>query len=154
MFSDNFCQILVQFQISRSQLNILIVHTLWMHVEWRIRNGISLPKQITSPKYKHQRQQIIIAKLKQFLFLFYTCPSICLKDLHLFPATDHHRKVQTLSPSLLDLSINLFEGRTSVCSNRSSSQTRKEFLLLFSTCPSMSLKDGDPPPATDHHRKV
>ena len=127
MFSDNFCQILVKFQISRSQLNILIVHTLWMHVEWHIRNGISLPKQITSPKYKHQRQQIIIAKLKQFLFLFCTCPSICLKDTHRSAATDHHHKVQTVSPSVLDLSRSVVEGRRSISSNGSSSQSTNSF---------------------------
>ena len=39
-------------------------------------------------------------------------------------ATDHHRKVETFSPLVLDLSINLFEGLPSVCSNRSSSQSR------------------------------
>ena len=135
MFSDNFCQILVQFQISRSQLNILIVHTLWMHVEWRIRNGISLPKQITSPKYKHQRQQIIIAKLKQFLFLFCTCPSICLKDAHLFAATDHHRKLERISPFVLDLSINVLEGWRPTTSNRSSSQSINSFSFGFRPVP-------------------
>ena len=123
VFSDNFCQILVQFHISRSQLNILIVHTLWMHVEWRIRNGISLPKQITSPKYKHQRRQIIIAKLKQFLLRFSTCPEMSLKDGDPSAATDHHRKVETVSPSVLDLSLNVLEGRRSISGNRSSSQS-------------------------------
>ena len=54
----------------------------------------------------HQQQQIIITKYKHFLLVFSTCPSICLKDAHLFAATDHHRKVQTVSPWVLDLSIN------------------------------------------------
>ena len=132
----------------------------------------------------HQRQEIIIEKLKQLLFLFCTCPSICLKDAHLFAATDHHRKLERISPCVLHLSINLFEGRTLISSNRSSSQSTnsfsfcsrpvpkcpwrteihqqqqiiiakyKQFLFRFSTCPEVSLKDGDPSAATDHHRKV
>ena len=73
------------------------------------------------------QQQIIMAKNKHFLLLFSTCPSICLKDAYPSAATDHHGKVQTFSPSVLHLSINLFEGLASVCSNRSSSQSRKTF---------------------------
>ena len=49
------------------------------------------------------------------------------KDSALVAATVHHRKVETVSPSDLDLSINLFEGRTSNSSNRSSSQSRNSF---------------------------
>ena len=77
-----------------------------------------------------------------------------LKDSHLFAATDHHRKVQTVSPSVLDLSINFLEGRRSIISKGSSSESRKQFLLLFSTCPSISFKDSALVAATDHHRKV
>ena len=75
----------------------------------------------------YQQQQIIIAKLKQFLFPFSTCASICLKDSHLFTARDHHRKVETVPPSVLDLSLNVLEGRRSISSNKSSSQSRNSF---------------------------
>ena len=69
------------------------------------------------------QQQIIIAKYKHFHLWFWTCPEVSLKDGDPSAATDHHRKVETVSLSVLHLSINLFEGRTSVCSNRSSSQS-------------------------------
>ena len=65
------------------------------------------------------QQQIIISKKKHFLLWFLTCPSICLKDSHLFAATDHHRQVETFPPSVLDLSINFLKGRTSISSKTS-----------------------------------
>ena len=42
----------------------------------------------------------------------------------LFAATVHHQKVERASPLVLDLSIYLYEGLASVCSNRSSLQNR------------------------------
>ena len=75
----------------------------------------------------YQSINIFNIQRKNFLPRLATCPSICLKDSHLFAARDHHHKVQTVSPSVLDLAINLFEGRTSVCSNRSSLQSRNSF---------------------------
>ena len=78
----------------------------------------------------HQQQQIIIVKCKQCLLRLVTCPSICLKDEYRSAATDHHRKVETVSPSVLELSINLFKGRISISSNRLSSQSRN----IFSFC--------------------
>ena len=107
-----------------------------------------------------------------------------LKDRDPSAATDHILKEETGSPSLLHLSMNLFEGLASVCSNRSSSDSRKSFclhfwsvhqiaermhidqrqqfiiskqkqgFLRFSTCPSISLKDADPSPATVRHLNV
>ena len=107
-----------------------------------------------------------------------------LKDGDPSVATDHIVKVETGSPSVLHLSMNLFEGLASVCSNRSSSHSRNSFclgfwsvhqiaertdidqrqqfiiskqkqgFLRFSTCPSISLKDADPSAATVHHLNV
>ena len=71
-----------------------------------------------------QRQQIISAKYKHFLFKFSNSPSICLKDSNLFAATDHHCKVETFSLSVVDLSINLLKGHISIIGNRSSSESR------------------------------
>ena len=75
----------------------------------------------------HRQQRIIIAKYKQCLLRFLTCPSISLKHSHRSAWRDHHRKVQTFPLSVLDLSINLLKGRTSISSNRSSSQSRNIF---------------------------
>ena len=130
------------------------------------------------------QQLIIIGKYKQFLLWFSTCPSMSLKDGDLSTGTDHHRKVETFYFSVFDLSINLFEGLTSVCSNRSSSQSRKifsfgsrsvhqfvwrtnidnwqeiiiakykQFLFQFLICPSICLKEAHRSLATVHHLKV
>ena len=70
-----------------------------------------------------QQQWIIIAKYKQCLFRLLTCPSIYLKDAHPSAATDHHRKVETLPLSVLDLSINFLKGHTSISSNSLSSES-------------------------------
>ena len=67
---------------------------------------------------------IIITKLKQFLLPFSTCASIYLKDSHLFAATDHHLKVETVSHQVFDLSINFLKGLTSISGNISSSESR------------------------------
>ena len=107
-----------------------------------------------------------------------------LKDGDPSAETDHHRKVETVSPSVLDLSLNVLEGRRSISSNRSSSQSRnsfsfcswpvpkcpwrmeihqqqqiiiakyKYFFLMFSTCPSICLKDEHPSLGTVHHLNV
>ena len=45
----------------------------------------------------------------------------------MFSGTDHHRKVETVSPSVLDLSLNILEGRRSISSSTSSSQSTKSF---------------------------
>ena len=130
------------------------------------------------------KQRTIIAKYNHFLHRFLICPSISLKDAHRSAATVHHRKVETVSPSVLDLSLNVLEGRRSISSNKSSSQSRnsfsfasppvhqfvwrtgiclqqwiiiakyKQFLLMFSSCPSISLKDFRLVAATDNCRKV
>ena len=73
------------------------------------------------------QQRIIIAKLKQFLLLFSTCPEVSLKDADPSAATDRHRKVENVSPSVLDLSRSVLEGRRSISGDRSSSQSRKCF---------------------------
>ena len=73
------------------------------------------------------QQRIIIGKYKQFLLRFSTCPSMSLKDRDPSAAMDHHRKVETFSPSVLDLSINVLEGRRSISSNGSSSQSTNSF---------------------------
>ena len=83
----------------------------------------------------HQQQLIIIAKFKNFLLPFSTCPSIYLKDSHLFAATDHHLKVEILSPSVLDLSINLLKGLTFINSNRSSSESTNSVLFRSGSIP-------------------
>ena len=54
-------------------------------------------------------------------------PKCPWKDEDPSAATDHHRKVETVSLLVLHVSINLFKGRTSVCSKRSSSQSRNSF---------------------------
>ena len=85
---------------------------------------------------------------------FLTCASISLKHSHRSAWRDHHRKVQTFPLSVLDLSINLLKGCTSISSNRSSSQSRNIFLLQFLTCPSICLKDSHLFAATVHYGKV
>ena len=75
----------------------------------------------------YQSINIFNIERKHFLALLATSPLISLKEAYRSAGTDHHRKVETFSPSVLDLSINLFEGRTSVCSNGSSSQSRNIF---------------------------
>ena len=75
------------------------------------------------------QQQIIITNYKHFLLCFSTCPSICFKDWHLFAATDHHRKVETFSPSVLDVSINFLKGHTSISGKTSWSESRNSFLF-------------------------
>ena len=77
-----------------------------------------------------------------------------LKDGDPSAATDHHRKVETISPPVLDLSLDVLEGRRSISGNRSSSQSRNSFLFRFLTCPSISFKDSAPVAASDHPRKV
>ena len=161
VFSDNFCQILVQFHISRSQLNIFLCNFGLHFLE----------------NYSFDLSGIFCTYSLDACWMAYS-------QWHLITETDHQPKVQTVSPSLLNLSLNVLEGRRSISGNGSSSQSRnsfsfcsrpvpkcpwrteihqrqqiiiakyKHFLLRFSTCPSICLKDGDPSAATDHHLDV
>ena len=81
------------------------------------------------------RQQIIMVKYKQFLLPFSTCPSICLKDAHWLAATDHHRKVERVSPYIFDLSINCLKGQRWISSNSLSSQSRNSVLFCSGSIP-------------------
>ena len=74
-----------------------------------------------------------------------------LKDRDPSAATNHHRKVEIFSPSVLDLSLNVLEGRRSIGSNKSSSQSRNNFSLGYLSVHQIPLKDEHLSLATDHH---